>query len=113
MNKIKVKKADKPEVLSYTALLKIIDLCKSQKGDIFDKAACLLKGITQRHPFASGNRRTAFVATEDFIIENKAKAKFQNSEKEAKVFKGIREGYYTDKEITNWIKQGDIREFKR
>ena len=113
LNRIKVKKADKPEILSYTALIETIEICKNKKGDIYDKAVCLLKGITQRHPFASGNRRTAFVVTEDFLIENKKEAKFQNSEKEAKVFKGIREGYYSDQEITDWIKDGEIREFKR
>lgn len=111
--RIKVKKADKPDLLSYSALNKVIEDCKRMEGDIYDKAACILKGIIQKHPFASGNRRTAFVVTEDFLIENKAKAKLKNDPKYANIFKGIREGYYTDKEIINWIKKGEIREFKR
>ena len=111
--RIKVKKADKPDLLSYSALNEVIKNCKSEKGDIYDKAVCLLKGITQKHPFASGNRRTAFVVTEDFLIENKAQAKFKNNQKDAKIFKGVREGYYSDEELRNWIKKGEIREFKR
>ena len=113
LEKIKIKKADKPVLLSYNALKEAIESCENRHGDIYDKAACLLKGIVQKHPFASGNRRTAFVATEDFLVENKAEAKFKNSPEEAKIFKGIRERYYTDEEIVNWIKKGEIREFKR
>ena len=111
--KIKVKKADKPELLSYRALMESIEMCKNVRGDVYSKAACLLKTLVQKHPFASGNRRTAFIAVEDFLLSNKAVAKIKNSEKQAKVLKGVREGYYTDKEIRDWIKKGEIREFKR
>ena len=31
----------------------------------------------------------------------------------AKIMTGIRENYYADEEIKNWIKHGTIREFKR
>lgn len=113
LNRIKVKKADKPDLLSYKALSDAIEECKSKDGSIYEKAACILKGITQKHPFASGNRRTALVVTEDFLMENEAEAKFKNDPEEAKIFKGIREGYYTDGEIIKWLKTGEIREFKR
>ena len=56
---IKVKKADKPVLLSKSKIDGIIHKCKYTKGDIYDKAVCLIQAIIQEHPFASGNRRTA------------------------------------------------------
>jgi death-on-curing protein len=35
--------------------------------DLFDRAALLLRGICQDHPFADGNKRTAFEATDLFL----------------------------------------------
>jgi death-on-curing family protein len=113
LNLLKVKKADKAEVLSYQRIVDIIEGCKKLEGDIYDKAVFLLKGLIQKHPFASGNRRTAFIVTKDFILSNKAKFKIKDEPKYARVMVGIRENYYTDEEINGWIKNGEIREFKR
>jgi len=110
---IKVKKADRAEVLSRSRLRAIIDECKKLKGGIHDKAVVLLKGLIQEHPFASGNRRTAFVVTKEFLLHNKKKFKIKDDPKHARVMQGIRENYYKDMEIKEWIKNGKIREFKR
>src|SRR3989338_4387332 len=67
---IKVKKADSPKVLSVTKIKEVLDECQKLKGDIYDKAVVLLKGLVQKHPFASGNRRTAFVVTKEFLLSN-------------------------------------------
>jgi len=113
LEKIKVKKKDKVGLMSYSKLVEIRDSCKTTKGDIYDKAVCLLKNLIQKHPFESGNRRTAFGITKKFILENMGKFGVKNSEKDAKVLQGIREGYYEDYEIKKWLKEGVIREFKR
>ena len=110
---IKVKKADQPAVLSSGRLNLIIKNCKEQEGDLYDKAVRLLKGIIQLHPFASGNRRTAFVVSKEFLKENGGKFNIKDDPKQAKVMLGIREKYYTDEEIKEWIKHGKIKEFKR
>ena len=110
---IRAKKADKAEVLSYQKIKETIKACKHTKGDIYDKAIVLLKGIIQKHAFASGNRRTAFIATKAFLAENNAKINIKDDPSQARVLQGIREGYYTDDEIKEWIKHGKIREFKR
>ena len=110
---IKVKKADRPEVLSHTKLASIIKACEKREGDLYDKAVCLFKGIIKGHPFASGNRRTAFIVTKEFLRENKRKFNIEDDPKQAKVMLGIRSGYYTDEEIRGWIKHGKIKEFKR
>ena len=70
---IRVKKADKPHVLSRSKLREVIETCKEKEGDIYDKAIVLLKGLVQKHPFASGNRRTSLIATKDFLLSNNAK----------------------------------------
>ena len=33
--------------------------CVIYEGDIYDKAVVLLKGLVQKHPFASGNKNVA------------------------------------------------------
>jgi prophage maintenance system killer protein len=68
--------------------------------------------LIQAHPFASGNRRTAFVVVENFILHNGERPKV-NKDASASVLQGIREDYYNDDEIKKWLKGGTIREFKR
>ena len=113
LKEIKIKKADKPELVSYKALTKCIEACQNLEGDLYYKAACLLKNIIQKHPFASGNRRTAFAVTERFLSNNEAKLNITDAKFHVQTLKGIREGYYSDEEIKNWLKTGKIREFKR
>ena len=113
LKNIVVKKADRPEVLSYGAIERVILECKTIDGDIYDKAVCLLKGLVQKHPFVSGNRRTAFVAVNEFIKSNMGQFNVINSPEYARVMQGIRENYYSDTEIREWIKNGKIRTFKR
>jgi prophage maintenance system killer protein len=113
LNIIKVKKADKAEILNRYAIEKAIDDCKSLDADIYGKAVLLLKGLIQKHPFASGNRRTAFIATKDFLLSNNQKFEIQDNPGQARVMQGIRENYYTDEEVKEWIKNGKIRKFER
>lgn len=110
---IKVKKADKPKVLSRNKIVEVIQECKEKEGDIYDKSVVLLKGLIQKHPFASGNRRTAFITTKDFIISHNHKFSIKDEPHFARVLQGIRENYYLDEEIKEWIKNGKIKEFKR
>lgn len=110
---IKVKKADQPKVLSLPRIKEVLEACENNPGDIYDKAVILLKGLVQKHPFASGNRRTAFIAVKDFIGRNKARLQIGDNPHYARILLGVREGYYTDQEIKEWIKNGKIREFKR
>lgn len=113
LNMIKVKKADKAEVLSHARVVKVINQCRKAKGDIFDKAVCLIKGLIQEHCFASGNRRTAFIATKEFTKLNGAWFRIKDAPEYARTMQGVRENYYTDEEIKEWIKNGKIKEFDR
>ncbi|HII29640.1 hypothetical protein COT48_06365 [Candidatus Woesearchaeota archaeon CG08_land_8_20_14_0_20_47_9] len=113
LNIIKMKKADKAEVLSYSKIAKIINGCRRLEGDVYDKAAFLLKSLIQQHPFASGNRRTAFIVTKEFLLNNNKRFGIKDKAEQARVMLGIREGYYSDEEVKEWVKNGKIREFKR
>ncbi len=112
LQEIKVKKADRSALMPLGKVIveKIIKDMKSKRGDIFDKAVVLLKGLIQRHPFQSGNRRTAVVATASFLEVNGEKL---NITHDVNILQGIREGYYTDNEIKDWMKGGEMRAFER
>ncbi len=112
LKEIKVRKADAHKVLSRVKIDKVLESVKCSKGDLYDKAAVMLKDLIQAHPFASGNRRTAFVVVQNFLLYNSEKPKV-NKDSNARIMQGIREGYYTHDEIKNWLEGGDIREFKR
>ena len=87
----KAKKADKHEVLSYQKISDIIKKVKSKKGNIYSKAAVLLKELTLAHAFASGNRRTAFTVTANFIYKNEKIFLTKKDNKENfEIFKKIR-----------------------
>ena len=113
LTEIKVKKADRPELLSHRKLANALDDAKKLEGDLYDKAALLLKDLVQAHAFASGNRRTAFLITKDFLFENGGKFAIRDDPKNARVLQGVRKGFYTQEELKEWIKHGKIREFKR
>jgi len=96
---IKVKRADEPKVLDRGKLIDVLARCQDAEGDIYDKAVCLLTGLVQKHPFASGNRRTAFIAAKGFLVGNGAPFRIKDEPKMAKVLLGIREGYYSNNEV--------------
>lgn len=110
---IKAKKADTAKVLNISALRNIVEECEEKEGDVYDKAIILLKGIVQKHPFASGNRRTAFIVTKDFLLHNHASFLIKDDPENAKVMQGVRENYYSHEELKEWLKNGKIKEFRR
>ena len=113
LNLIQTKKTDKSEVLSYKKIQDIVTGCEQIDGDIYDKAVYLLKNTIKKHSFASGNRRTAFIITKHFLLLNDTVFNIKDEPEYAKIMTGIRDNFYDDNEIKNWIKYGQIREFKR
>ncbi|MDO8427972.1 MAG: type II toxin-antitoxin system death-on-curing family toxin [Candidatus Diapherotrites archaeon] len=113
LNLIAVKKADQAKVLSKSKIAEIVESCKTLNGDVYDHAVFLLKQIVQKHAFASGNRRTAFLVMKYFLVLNKQKLRISDNPENARVMQGIRENYYSDNELKEWIKNGKIRNFQR
>ncbi len=110
---IRVKKKDAPKLLSKLKLEEVLTKCENEEGSLAQKAAILLEGLTKAHAFASGNRRTAFVAAKAFVDANKGEFGIADDPENAKALQGIREGFYTKEEIIGWIEHGKIREFAK
>lgn len=107
------KKSDKAELKSHSKVAQVLEDCKIQKGNVYDKAVVLLKGLIQKHPFASANRRTAILVTKLFLTQNKYTFNVKDEKIQAQNLQGIRENFYSDEEIKEWIKNGQIQDFKR
>jgi len=69
--------------------------------------------LTRVHAFESGDERTAFLTTKKFILQNDGKFNIPDTTDNARIMMGIREQYYSLKEIREWIKNGRIKEFTR
>ncbi len=110
---IPAKKSDQVKVLSSKKLEDIIRDCKELNGDLYDKAVFLISNLIRQHPFASANRRTAFITTKEFLLQNGERFKIVDNPLHAKIMLGIRERYYSDQEIKEWLQNGEIREFTR
>ncbi len=108
LKEINVRKADRHEVLAKVALTGILDAVEKLPGDVFDKATTLLTELIRKHCFGIGNKRTAYAATHLFL---KANGKQLNAVQDPRILIGIREGFYNNGEIKNWLKGNAIREF--
>ena len=106
-------KSDQAKTISVSYIQKAIDKAKMNPGDIYDKAARLLIELTRIHAFESGNKRTAFLSTKKFVIKNEGKFNIPDTINNVKVMIGIRENYYSQNEIKEWIMNGKIKKFER
>ena len=77
---------------------------------LYDKAAVLLTELVRAHAFASGVRRTAYVATMSFLRTN---GQHPSVIPDPKILTGVREDFYAQDEIKEWLKGNAIRKFTR
>jgi death on curing protein len=70
LKEVKVKRADSHRVANRKKLESIVEEVRAMDADVFEKATCLLVGLTKKHAFDSGNRRTAYTATKLFLEAN-------------------------------------------
>ncbi len=110
LGEIRVKKADRHQVLSRSGLEHLMRLVEEQAGGVYEKSVTLLTVLVRTHPFASGNRRTAYLATMSFLRMNGRTATVQH---DPRILQGIREEFYTRDEIKAWLKGYEIKEFRR
>jgi len=106
-------KMDQAKTISVSYIQKAIDKTKMNPGGIYDKAALLLIELTRAHAFESGNKRTAFLSTKRFILNNGGKFNIPDTTNNVKIMIGIREKYYSNNEVKEWIKNGKIKKFER
>ncbi len=110
LKEVKVKRADSHRLANRAKLESIVGEVRALEGDVFEKATCLLVGLTKKHVFDSGNRRTAYTATKLFLEANGEELK---ADPDPRVLTGIREGFYRREEVVGWLKGNGIWEFKR
>jgi len=98
-------KAERHEMggASRKELQKALKSARAKKGDVEDKAAVLMRRITELHPFGSANRRTAFYSANKMIACNKGYHLAKKREKQAKFLKRVRDREVKDKEIARWL----------
>jgi hypothetical protein len=59
------------------------------------------------------HERTAFLSTKKFVLKNEGKFNIPDTINNVKVMIGIRENYYSQNEIKEWVMNGKIKKFKR
>lgn len=71
---------------------------------LHEKAAALLRGLAGNHAFADGNKRTAWSATQIFLVANQSPL-YQVNDNEAADFveKQVVVGKASVKEIAQWL----------
>jgi len=106
-------KHDKAKTINVSYIEKALKKVKKLQGNLYDKAALMLYELTLIHAFESGNKRTAFLTTKKYVLNNEGKFNIPDLTNNVKVMIGIRENYYTLNEIKEWIKNGKIKEFRR
>lgn len=106
-------KHDQAKTIHPSFIKNVLEKVKLVQGDLYDKAALLLSELTRVHAFESGNKRTAFLTTKKFVLKNNGKFNIPDSTDNVGIMIGIREQYYSLKELRVWIKHGKIKEFRR
>lgn len=72
--------------------------------DLVDLAASLAFGLARNHPFVDGNKRTAAVACETFVMLNDAVLEADNLELYP-LYLALAEGALKEKEFAAWLRQ--------
>lgn len=72
--------------------------------DLADLAAALAYGIARNHPFLDGNKRTAAVACETFIVLNGATLEADDLSLYP-VYLGLAEGSLSEANFADWLRQ--------
>lgn len=74
------------------------------EGDLADRAALLIRGIAQEHPFVDGNKRTAFEVAETFLARNGIDLRASDEEIIALLLRVAR-GEASRDTIATWIRK--------
>lgn len=107
LNIFKATKSERHQVRGLWGIHPIIKESKKNKGDVYDKASILLRGINKAHAFSSANKRTAYFTANEFICKNEGYLIAKKRDKQRDFCVKVREGRVTDKEIADWLKYAD------
>lgn len=90
--------------LLQSALARPLHLAEYKKPDLADLAACYGYGIAKNHPFNDGNKRTAFVVAELFLLLN-GYYLMANDQSCVLTMLQVADGTITEEEFAIWIRK--------
>jgi death on curing protein len=74
------------------------------KPDVFELAACYAVALAKNHPFIDGNKRTAFVAIELFLVLN-GQELLADDPGCVLTLLGVAAGSITEPELAEWLRR--------
>ncbi|WP_157573192.1 type II toxin-antitoxin system death-on-curing family toxin [Novosphingobium sp. AAP83] len=78
------------------------------EDDLCALAAAHAFGIARNHPFADGNKRTAWVLARTFLVLNSVEIAFQAGQAVATV-QSLAAGELTEAELADWFRQHTVQ----
>ena len=92
------------EGLLDSALARPLNLAAYGDPDLAALAASYAFGVARNHPFVDGNKRTALVVCETFIIDNDALLQASDAEL-AVLFESLAAGEVSEDEVAQWLRE--------
>jgi death on curing protein len=92
------------EGLLESALARPQNLAAYSEPDLADLAASYAYGLAKNHPFVDGNKRTALVVCETFIIDNQRSLTATDAEL-AVLFEELAAGDISETEFAQWLRE--------
>src|SRR5690625_4287928 len=93
--------------LLESALMRAQNAWHYGEGDLCALAALYAEGIAKNHPFADGNKRTAFVSATLFLANNGLRLKASNREA-ADMTLGLAAGKLPREEFAAWLRERSV-----
>ena len=87
-----------------SALARPLNLAVYGKPDLSALAASYAFGIARNHPFVDGNKRTALVVCETFILDNGGELDATDAELVV-VFEALAAGELSEDELADWFRE--------
>jgi death on curing protein len=91
------------EGLLISAQARPLDKANYEDANVISLAAAYGYGIARNHPFLDGNKRTAFVTMELFLILNDWELKADDGPC-LEIFIALADGSLSEKDLTKWLK---------
>lgn len=93
--------------LLQSALARPKNLVAYGSPDIADLAAAYAYGITKNHPFVDGNKRTALLTTNLFLLDHGHDISADDAELLAVMLR-ISDGSMTEKQFAQWLRRNIV-----
>jgi prophage maintenance system killer protein len=99
-------KGDRHQVLSRSNLKNTLKVVRKFPGDVYDKSAVMMERLARAnvHPFASGNRRTAYFTANKMLWKNEGFAMLKKQDNRAEIMNKIRKGELSHDEIKDILR---------